>query len=154
MEDEVKAFLGSVQQARYKFQRCLWQIEELRRRCESITAGWSAEPTGSGDVHKDGPLVALADKRTEMHRLYREWEEREEEVNRFLDRLPDYKHRVILSLRYVDLLRWPVVKQRMESVGLYYEERQMFNLHGKALEAARALWRGEVGEHGHPGTSE
>ena len=143
VKDEVKAFLGQVQQAKYRFQRCLWQIEDLRLRCESITSSWNPNPGGSGDVHKDGPLAALADKRTELDRMYREWKTWEEEVNRFLEKLPDYRHRVILCLRYVDLLRWPVVRERMASVGLYYEERQMFNLHGKALEAARTLWREE-----------
>ena len=141
--DEVRAFLNSVQEARFRFFRCRWQVEELKRRCESVTASWSAERGGSGDVHKDGPLSALVDKRSEMRTLYMEWENKEEEVNCFLDKLPDQRHRALLQLRYVDLLRWPDVRARLEQVGVYYSERQIFNLHGKALEAARALWREE-----------
>lgn len=143
--DEVRAFLNSVQEARFRFFRCRWQVEELQRRCVSVTANWGAERGGSGDVHKDGPLSALVDKRSEMRTLYMEWENKEEEVNCFLDKLPDQRHRALLQLRYVDLLRWPDVRARLEQVGVYYSERQIFNLHGKALEAARALWREEVG---------
>lgn len=141
--DEVRGFLNSVQEARLRFHRCRWQVEELQRRCESITANWSTEPGGGGNVHKDGPLAALADKREELKALYYDWERQEEDVNRFLETLPDARHRTLLALRYVDLLRWPDVRARMEEVGMYYSERQIFNLHGKALEAARGRWREE-----------
>ena len=141
--DELKLWLSSVREKRFDYMAAVWKAEDLRRRCETVTAGWSTEPHGSGDMRRDGPLVALAAKEAELPGLYRAWEQRENEVGAFLDKLDSPAYRALLKLRYVDLLRWPVVQDRMEQLRLYYSERQIFNLHGQALNAARELWRRE-----------
>ena len=138
--EEVKAFLGAVMEARFRYRRACRKVEELEERCEQITTTWSEAPGGGGDVHKDGPIIALAQKRSELPTLYAAWERAEEEVDRFLDEITDNRYRAILKLRYVDLLRWPKVLEKLKSeAGIYYEERQMFTLHGKALNAAQEL---------------
>ena len=140
-KDPVKEFLRSVREAKFRYLRCLWQVEDLRTRCASTTAAWSDVPGGGGEGRKDGALLALADKSARLPGLRREWENREQAVDRFLDGLPEDTHRCLMKLRYVDLLRWTVVQERMEELGWYYSDRQIFNLHGKALSAARALWK-------------
>ena len=143
--DEVRDFLGSVWEAKFRFQRCVRKIEELSQRCENITSNWDAGPRGGGDVHKDGALVELAFQESEKVRLDAEWTAREKEVEAFLDGIRDRCYQAILKLRYVDLLHWSQVMDAMEKSGLYYSERQIYNLHGQALDVARALWR-EKGE--------
>ena len=60
--DPVKEFLRSVREAKFRYLRCLWQVEDLRTRCASTTAAWSDVPGGGGEGRKDGALLALADK--------------------------------------------------------------------------------------------
>lgn len=148
--DELRAFLGSVQEARFRYNRAVTREQELRERCEHITTSWSEAPGGGGDVHRDGPLVALAAAHAALKPLYLAWERAEDEVDRFLDGITDVRYRAILKYRYVDLYTWPRVMKELEKSGIYYEERQVFRLHGKALNEARELWRArqEENEHG------
>lgn len=147
--DELRAFLGSVQEARFCYQRAVSREQELRERCENMTTNWSSEPHGSGVVHKDGPLVALAQAHAALKPLYLAWERAEDEVDRFLDGIADVRYRAILKFRYVDLYTWPRVIKELEKSGIYYEERQVYRLHGKALNEARELWRARQEENRH-----
>ena len=103
--DELRSFLGSVQAARFDYARAVDRVRDLQDRCESVTANWSSEPHGGGDVHKDGPLVALAQARKELKPLYYAWERAEEEVEQFLDGIeafnahPHHNSRVAVASR-------------------------------------------------------
>ena len=139
--DPVRSFLESVQDAKFEQGRCYRKYIELDAKCRSITGQMSGMPGGSGgDKHKDGLLAALADQGTEYLRRYREAEEQAKAVEDFINRLQDTRHRAVLLLRYVDQLRWPQVVDELEKHGIYYTERQVFRIHGDALQAARQLW--------------
>lgn len=141
MNEQLRAFLAGVQEARFQYRSGVRRVAELEERCRSITSHWDGQPGGGkGDVRRDGPMSALADQRARLPGLYRAWEEQEERVGRFLDGLKDLRYRAILRLRYVELLHWPRVQQELEAGGIYYSERQMFNLHTQALEAAQEQW--------------
>ena len=49
-------------------------------------------------------------------------------------------HRILLRLKYVDLLTWSGVQDRMRESNIYYSERQIYRIHGEALQEARKLW--------------
>ena len=149
ISDELRAFLGSVQDARFQYNRAVTREQELRERCEHITTSWSEAPGGGGDVHKDGPLVALAQAHAALKPLYLAWERAEDEVDRFLDGIQDTRYKAILKYRYVDLYTWPRVIKELEKSGIYYEERQVYRLHGKALNEARELWKKRQEENEH-----
>ena len=141
MTEEVKDFLGSVLRAKFAYYRCLRQAEELEERCTSLSSPLSSEGgRGTADVHKDNLLIALADKTTLLPKLYEKWTDAEWEVDNFLDGITDVRHRAILKLRYVDMLRWPKIEQELKKIGIFYEIRQIHNLHGDALNEARDLW--------------
>jgi hypothetical protein len=139
--EEVKDFLGSVLRAKFAYFRCLRQAEELEEKCTALSSPLSSEGgRGTADVHKDNLLIALADKTALLPKLYEKWTDAEWEVDNFLDRIEDDRYRAILKLRYVDMLRWPKIVEELKKVGIWYEERQVHNLHGDALNAARELW--------------
>lgn len=139
--DELKDFLGSVLRARFAYYRCMRQAEELEEKCTALSSPLSSEGgRGTADVHKDNMLIALADKTAALPKLYEKWTDAEWEVDRFLDDIPDDRHRAILKLRYVDMLRWPKIEEELKKVGIFYEIRQIHNLHGDALNVARELW--------------
>jgi len=138
--DEVRFFLSSAWDAEFAYRRSKRKVAELEERCQNITANWNGMPGGGGDVHKDDTLNALADWITRRDEWNRELSRREAEVERFLDNIPDDRHRAILKLRYVDRMSWPKVLVGLRDAGYYYEERNVFKLHGKALNSARELW--------------
>jgi len=146
---ELRDFLGSVQEARFQYHRAVSREQELRERCEHMTTNWSSEPHGSGDVHRDGPLTALAQAHAELKDLYAAWEQAEEEVDCFLNRIRDIRYRAILQLRYVDLYSWPRIEEELQKGGIYYEQRQIFRLHGRALVEAEDLWENYQKEEKH-----
>ena len=144
--DELTTFLGSVLRAKFAYYRCLRQAEELEEKCTALSSPLSSEGHGTADVHKDNLLIALADKTALLPKLYEKWTDAEWEVDNFLDGITDVRHRAILKLRYVDMLRWPKIVEELKKIGIWYEERQVHNLHGEALNEARELWNRRKGE--------
>jgi len=131
-------FLRSVREARIEKRRCEFRLEELRAQCEKVTASYGPlAPGGSGDGHKDGLLVTVAQETDELLRLTQVYIRRIHDVEQFISTLDDVKHRTVLRLRYVDGLRWDAVSAGMKEYGLYYSERGMYKLHGEALAEAR-----------------
>ena len=141
-QDPVRAFLESVKEARFEQHRCHRKMLELDAQCQSITAQMSGMPGGgSGDKHRDALWAALSDQREAYRDKYLLAKKREQEVEKFISGLPNPVHRAVLSLHYVDLMTWPYVTKELERCGIYYSERQIFRLHGDALQAARLLWQ-------------
>lgn len=139
---DLRSFLDQVGDYKCRVRRCEYQIEELSAKCRKSTTSW--EPgggCGSGcDTHKDANLIMLCEKKEVLTRLLKDQDAAVAAVEGFIAKLPDYRHRAIMKLRYVDLLRWGEVEAELCAAGLPYSERQIYNLHGNALKAARKLW--------------
>ncbi len=148
-EDPTLDFLRSVRWSRVRARRTDLRLQELRAAATKITQRISGMPGGGSDPHRDGLQAALADLETRLTEEHREALERERAVSSFLSHLPDASHREVLTLRYVHCLRWPQIREELEKVGLYYEERQIYRIHGNALQAARQLWQDTEEEETH-----
>lgn len=146
-EYRVEDFLRSVKDARIEKRRCEFRLEELRSQCERMTAAYGPSAGGAGELHKDALLIAAAEQSDELRRKAALYVRRIAAVEEFIATLPDLKQRTILRLRYVDLLRWDGVKDGLREYGLYYEDRQMFRLHGSALTEARKRFPGYAEKH-------
>ena len=141
-------FLRSVREARIEKRRCELRLEELHAQCEKVTASYGPlAPGGSGDDHRDGLLAAAAEQADELTRRRAYYVRRQGLVEQFITRVPEPKYRVILRLRYVDLLRWDGVLSGMQEYGLHYSERAMYKLHGEALAEARRRFPAWVARH-------
>ena len=140
-EDPTLDFLRSVRWSRVRARRTDLRLQELRAAATKITQRISGMPGGGSDPHRDGLQAALADLETRLSEEHREALERERAVSSFLSRLPDASHREVLTLRYVHCLRWPQIREELEQAGPYYEDRQIYRIHGNALQAARRLWQ-------------
>ena len=142
-QDELTAFLCSLRLARQELHLCRERVAELENAATRITAAWKDAPGGQGDVHKDATLIALADKRAELLEQERTYAEQMLAVESFISRLEDPVYRAILELRYVKLLRWPLVTEALQKQNICYTDRHVTRLHGQALAAARRLWNEE-----------
>jgi hypothetical protein len=134
--DPVRAYLNSVLEYRMEIRRLRRKIEQLEARATSITASLTGMPRGGG-ADRDAVLVALADVTGEYYKKLNAAEQGELDVISFIDSLPTSEHRLILKLRYVDRKRWPKVLAALKDGGYDLSERQMYRLHGAALNEAR-----------------
>ena len=145
--DPVRCFLSSVAEARIEAQRLSFKRQRLEAQVTRITANLTGMPRGGGGDH-ELLLAKLADLNDNSEKARLKAEQQEEEVARFIDRLKDSTSRIILKLRYCECLDWSDTTRRrrrsvqgeMAKVGLAYSDRQIFRLHGKALNEARELY--------------
>ena len=108
--------------------------EEFRRRMEDE------------NKRQDARLAALTDLQDRLIAASNDWLRRVKDAEDFVDRIGNVEYRILLQLRYIDCNRWDDVQRIMERFGLYYSNRQMFRLHGNALQEARRLWNEESEE--------
>ena len=140
-------FLRSVKEARIEKRRCEFRLEELRSQCERMTAAYGPSAGGGGELHKDALLIAAAEQTEILRGKVIAYIRRIAVVEDFIAGLPDVRQRTILRLRYVDVLGWNSVREGLQEYGLYYEDRQMFRLHGAALAEARKRFPAYAEEH-------
>lgn len=138
--DQVREFLESAKWARVKSSRLARKIAQLTSQVERITPSYSGMPSGGGgDVL--AAWTSLAQIKEEYLEAMARAERREKEVSEFVDSLPSPECREILQLRYCLGLRWPEVIEQLKGSGLYYSERNVYRMHGKALNEAREKWK-------------
>ena len=143
-----KEFLLSVRWAHLEEQRIEDRIQTLTDRAPSITSSLKdvCVRGGGGSVQKDDFLVGIADEVERLLEAKKDTTQRILDVESFIDRLHDPRHRRILHLRYVQGLRWERIAEAMTSGHIYYSERQIYRLHKYALRAADRLWAQEQSE--------
>jgi len=106
-------------------------IDFLRQKLESLSHVFS-EPQGEElNRELEEHICQLQDE----HRL---WLHREGEVVQLIQDVKDSRQRAVLHLRYICLLRWQEIQEKLEEKKLYYSMRQIFNLHVKGLRAVEA----------------
>ena len=136
--DPVREFLRSGLEARLEVRRHQRRTEELESRCTRLVAQMTGMPAGGGSG-LEATWAALADERQEQRLVQAELDQYHA-VERFIARLGDPVCRTVLRLRYLEGLSWTQLQKRLYQDGLYYSERQIFRLHGAALQEARELW--------------
>lgn len=146
--DPAKEFLLSARWAKVEVRRLKMKVAELETQVEHITANYSGMPRG-GSSEVAAAWTALAALRSEYLAQQVVAEQKEKAVSDFIDLLPSPESREVLHLRYCLQLRWTEIASELRASGYYYSERQVFRLHGKALNEARRLWAEREGEqHG------
>lgn len=142
--DPTRVYLESYREAKYNCLRAKRKMLQLRDECTSTTRCMSdAIVAGDGDKRADNKLVAYAAAVERYHKMETAALLRMADVEAFVDRLPTQQMRFIFRARYVDLLSWAKILTLLQEFGMYYSERQVFNIHGRGLQAARKLWEAE-----------
>lgn len=138
--DSVREFLESARWAHAKAARLSRKIEQLKTQVEHITPSYSGMPSG-GSADSSSAWAALAQLRSEYEAERVKAEQLEKAVYDFIESLAVPEHRMVLSRRYCDRLRWPEVIEVLKEDGYSYSDRQVFRLHGRALNEARRKWK-------------
>ena len=142
--DPVREFLESAKEAKLEIARHRERVEELESRCTRMTANMSATP-GGGNSDAQQLWVALAEERDKELAAEKRELEKYHAVESFINRVPGEMQRTILRMRYLRLLRWVPIQMELYKKGIVYCEREIFRIHGEALESVRELWRKEHG---------
>jgi len=137
--DECRAFLESYREALAETDRLAGAAQRLDDQARKVTTAITGMP-GGGNADRDAVLAALADARRNVARRYTWALSRKEAVEEFVDKIPDSTCRIVLRLRYIELLKWPQILDRLADTPYAYSERALFNIHGLALNEARKIW--------------
>lgn len=125
---QVAQYLWSAREAKAEIHRRHLRVRELEARCNAVTAGRREDST-----LEQTRLVLAAEREGELEAI-REENRRYHEIEDAIGRLSRGEYRVVLRLRYLRGLRWRNVQQQMERAGYYYSDREIYRLHGEALE--------------------
>lgn len=136
---DVKEYLRSVWYAREEIERLSVRIKEMEAQAMKVTASISGMPHG-GNSDAQALWSRIADDTNELYTRLNGHYDLVKEVESFIELIPTDKYKAVLKLRYVDCLSWNKVTTRLESAGYYYDTRQIFRIHGAALEEARRIW--------------
>lgn len=142
--DECRQFLESYRELRTEVTRLWMRHERLWNQATRVTPRMSLTPGGGGS-DRDNLLTMLADADGEALTKYAEADLRQHMIEDFIDDIPTAMSRIILRLRYVELLDWRDIPKALEKSRIYYSEQHIYRLHGIALREARELWNKRKG---------
>lgn len=128
--------LDSAQEAKREARRHHLRAQELSARCAVLSAKSSGLPRGGGKG-LEMTWAALCDERDLELRAIEVENAKYHQVERLIDTLPGRTHREVLRYRYLRGMGWARVQREMSRDGLCYSDRQLFRLHGEALEELR-----------------
>ena len=140
--DPVRDYLNSVLEYRMEAKRLKRKLAQLEAQATNITSQLTGMPHG-GIADRGAVLASLADAAKDYQWRIDRAERKELEVLDFIDSLPTAESRTILKLRYLDCKRWPKVLAALNAGGMAMSERQMYRLHGRALQEARERYNDE-----------
>ncbi len=90
------------------------QLAEMREAADIRSPSLSDMPRASGVKDKIGEIVpSIADQETELEEMLAEMEEKRRELTAFINTVPNYRIRLILQLRYVKLMTWQEVADKI-----------------------------------------
>ena len=134
--DPARDYLNSVLEARMEAKRLQHKVAQLEAQATKTTTIITGMPRG-GNADRDAVLAALADVTSDYSEKIVKAERLEKEVNEFIDSLPTRDCRMLLRLRYLEGMSWRKVLSTLKAHGIHLSERQMYRLHGTALNEAR-----------------
>lgn len=137
MHDDAVMFLRSLRDARIERKEKEMQLQRLYAEAERVTSMMSFAGGGGGDKRKDALLVEIADRSRDVEDAIAECLRREMLVEELVASITDIRLRTVLRLRYIDCIRWEKLRDKMDGMGLPYEMRSIYKLHGAALQAVR-----------------
>ena len=139
MNEELKAFLGSVAVSRTEQERLRERIIELECRCTKITASLTGMPS-SGNADAQQQWAALADEKERLAKQLQREVQRARGVEEFLQRLPVRLYRDVLMRRYVNLQTVPKITEALAHSGKKRSQRQVERIICNAEREAEKLW--------------
>lgn len=130
-----KAYLARIRQTDRTIRRLCDARFSLRSSLYSIGAPLSGMPGGRGDPDRTGRTIARLDELERRIDAYvDELVARKAEAFDRIRLLPELSEQDVLIARYIQLKSWQAIACEM-----HYDERQVYRLHGRALQSFDAV---------------
>lgn len=144
--NSVILYLWGAREAKAEVRRRHLRVQELEARCTSITAKMNGMPGGGGDRHSlEQAYLALSAERDAELEAIREENRKYHEIEERIGGLSCPEYRAVLRHRYLRGLRWAVVQREMARDKFFFCDRELYRIHGEALdEMRRVLQEGGV----------
>ena len=138
--NDIVQYLWGARDAVAETRRRHLRVQELEARCTTITAKMNGMPGGGGDRHSlEQAYLALAEERVAELEAIKEETRKHHDIERLINSLPTLEHRAVLRHRYLRGLDWDAVQREMARDRIVYCDRQIFRLHGEALNEVRRI---------------
>lgn len=133
--------LEALEEARSQVGRLQRTVKMLRSRCTGMVRNHD-NPGGSTchSTHQD-LWDALADQQSLLEQKQQQLAELEQKLERWIDRIPRPRWRMVLRFHYIDAL--PLSETALEltrATGREFTKDQVYRFHRNALEAADQIW--------------
>lgn len=107
----------------------LMQVEELRRKAQTVSSGSSGGAHSSQPYDRVGEITAkIVDLEREINEDIDRLVDIQREIRECIAEVPEERLRVLLEYKYINLLSLEEIAVRMN-----YSYKQICRLHGKAL---------------------
>ena len=137
---EKKAALRRYREAESEIDSLLLERERWQARALRITPCLSGMPRAGGNGRAlESAAVQVASIEAEIDRAVARAQEDRARIRAAIDRVPDSRMRDVLRYRYLDGLIFETIADRM-----HYSLRQVYSLHGYALDALELPWEAGV----------
>lgn len=106
------------------------QVDALRSLAERMTSVVTGMPHGGGSKSREDVYIKLVDLRNEVHQKIDDLVDMQREIESVISLIENTKLRELLFARYVNLKAFEQI-----AADMHYSFRQIYNLHGAALNA-------------------
>lgn len=132
-----KEYLSQMWELRKTARRLEEKIQMMEAQATRVTASLTGMPRGTGSGDGVTVLDALLDVKDLYAQALARTYEKQKELEDFIDAMPHYlpKEKMVLRLRYLDLLSWEQIMLELD-----YSARRVHQLHRIGLDAARELY--------------
>lgn len=132
-----KEYLSQMWELRKTARRLEDKIQMMEAQATRVTASLTGMPRGGGSADGVTVVDALLDVKEDYARALVRTVAKQKELEAFIDAMPHYlpKEKMVLRLRYIDLLSWEQIM-----IELDYSMRRVHQLHRVGLDAARELY--------------
>ena len=113
----------------------LAKIESMVNKVTSTISDMPGNPS-QDNSKRERYLVKMIDLKWEINLEIDELVDTKREINKFIGKLKNNEHRLLLELRYINLCTWEKIAEIMD-----ISVRHVYRLHGSALVEADNIWK-------------
>lgn len=129
-----KDYLKRAYRLNDKIKSNLRQIEDLEADATKVTVSFG-EKVQSGEKNSTEQLyIKLIEAKEKLYAETDRYVDTKEEIKKTIDKVTDPDENLLLTLRYIEFMRWEVIAEKM-----HFSQTQVFRIHREALKSVEYL---------------
>ena len=125
-----KDYLKRAYRINEKIESNLRQLEDLEAKATKVTVSFG-EKVQSGEKNSTEQLyIKLIEAKEKLNAETDRYFDTKEEIKKTIDKVTDPDENLLLTLRYIEFMRWEVIAEKM-----HFSQTQVFRIHREALKS-------------------